>query len=229
MPDFDLEAALDRAERNPDKTPARVLREAEHLFAERGFDGVKIRDVSGAAGINVSTLHFHWKDKQTLYEAVCRLHARFLRRAFERVSRDLPAQELGSGDKIDRWLDHAVELLCEHPAIAPLALQSVSNQAPPGLPDLFQHDISLFRFIENEAGKLMMSAAPGSRASDRDTGAGDPMLAILNVFYFLIVAFSDSTLQRALLGGSLRESEAQQARLKSFTRRLLRQLLGAGR
>ena len=228
MPSFDLEAALDRAEQNPDKTPARVLREAERLFAERGFDGVRIRDVSGAAGINVSTLHFHWKDKQTLYEAVCRMHGRFLRWAFERANRDVPAEGLGSGDKIDRWIDHAVDLLTQHPAIAPLALQSVSTQAPPDLPKLFQHDLSLFHFIENEADKVMTSASPGSRRSRQDTGAGDPMLVVLNVFYFLIVAFSDSPLQRALLGGSLRESEAQQARFKSFARLLLRQLLGAG-
>ena len=145
------------------------------------------------------------------------------------MNRDASTQGLGGGDKIDRWIDHAVELLTLHPAIAPLALQSVSGRPPPDLPNLFLHDISLFHFIENEAGKVMASAPPGSPRNDPDTEAGDPMLVILNVFYFLIVAFSDSPLQRALLGGSLRESEAQQARFKSFARGLLRQLLGAGR
>jgi AcrR family transcriptional regulator len=212
MADFELEAALDRSEREPGATPARVLREAERLFAERGFDGVTIRDVASAAGINVSTLHFHWKSKRMLYEAVCRFHARPLLSAIEKARRGTKGERLAPAEQLARGIDHAIALMLEHPAIAPLAVQSVSLNDAPELPTLFRHDVSLFRLLESEVGKHMRAG---------DAADVEPMLAILAVFYFAIVAFSDSPLQQALLGGSVYESRALQERIRRFGRTLL--------
>ncbi len=213
MPDFDLEAALDRAEQNPGQTPARLLREAESLFARRGFEGVRTRDVASAAEVNISTLHFHWKDKGTLYEAVCRWHARLLRDAIERATEKILPNVRPDEKQIESWIEQMVLLLSQHPAIAPLALQSVSDQVPPELPSLFQHDVSLFRYVEQEVGKRMKE------------GGSDPSFSILSVFYFVIVAFGDSSLQRAVLGGSLLEEPELQDRFKRFLSRLLMSLL----
>jgi AcrR family transcriptional regulator len=213
MPDFDLEAALDRAGQNPGQTPARLLREAESLFARRGFDGVRTRDVASAAEVNISTLHFHWKDKGTLYEAVCRWHARLLRAAVERATEKILPNVRPDEKQLESWIDQMVLLLTQYPAIAPLALQSVSDQAPPELPSLFQHDVALFRYVEQEVGKRM------------NEGGSDPSFSILSVFYFVIVAFGDPSLQRAFLGGSLLEEPELQDRFKRFLIRLLMSLL----
>jgi AcrR family transcriptional regulator len=213
MPDFNLETALDRALQNPGQTPARLLREAESLFARRGFEGVRMRDVAGAAGVNISTLHFHWKDKGTLYEAVCRWHARLLRDAIARAAEELPSKVRLDEGQIESWIDQVVLLLTEQPAIAPLALQSVSDQTPPELPSLFQHDVALFRYAAREVGKRM------------NDGDSDPPFLILSVFYFVIVAFGDSSLQRAVLGGSLLNEPELQDRFKRFLSRLLMSLL----
>lgn len=56
-------------------TRDRILDEAEKLFAERGFYGVSIRDVTGAASVDVALVAYHFGNKQGLLEAV------FLRRA----------------------------------------------------------------------------------------------------------------------------------------------------
>jgi AcrR family transcriptional regulator len=56
-------------------TRDRILDEAEKLFAERGFYGVSIRDVTGAADVDVALVAYHFGNKQGLLEAV------FLRRA----------------------------------------------------------------------------------------------------------------------------------------------------
>ena len=213
MPEFDLQAALDRAEQNPDQTPARLLREAESLFAKRGFEGVRTRDVASAANVNISTLHFHWKNKGTLYEAVCRWHARLALAALERATEDIVPNQPPDQKLIESWIDQIVLLLTQHPAMAPLALQSVSDQAPPELPSLFQHDIALFRFGEQSLAKTMKASG------------GDPMFSILSVFYFVIVAFGDSSLQRAALGGSLAEEPEIQDRFKRFLSRLMMSLL----
>jgi AcrR family transcriptional regulator len=56
-------------------TRERILDAAEQLFAERGFYGVSVRDVTGMAGVDVALASYHFGNKQGLLEAV------FLRRA----------------------------------------------------------------------------------------------------------------------------------------------------
>lgn len=51
-------------------TKERILQVAEELFANKGFEGTRTRDIAEQAGINISTLHFHWKSKEDLYSAV---------------------------------------------------------------------------------------------------------------------------------------------------------------
>lgn len=52
-------------------TRDRVLEAAGSLFAEKGFEGATIRDICEAAGANVASVNYHFRDKETLYaEAV---------------------------------------------------------------------------------------------------------------------------------------------------------------
>ena len=51
-------------------TKERILQVAKELFAQKGFEGTRTRDIAEQAGINISTLHFHWKSKEELYTAV---------------------------------------------------------------------------------------------------------------------------------------------------------------
>lgn len=216
MADFDLERALDRAAATPGSRRAGVLRAAEQLFAARGYDGVRMRDVAAAARVNIATVHLHWQSKATLYEAVCRLHARELMAFVDRARREAESEALPLAEGIPRWVDAAVELLASRPAIAPLALQSVADQTPPDIPSLFRHDISLFRGFEREIRKAMAGR-------EREV---EPILALLAVFYFAIVAFGDSPLQRALLGGSVYTDADVRERVARFVRTLVAQLVG---
>ncbi len=53
-----------------EQTRGRILTAATQLFAERGFDGVRMRDLSAEAGANVATIAYHFGDKRGIYEAV---------------------------------------------------------------------------------------------------------------------------------------------------------------
>lgn len=48
----------------------RILRSAEHLFAERGIEAVSLRAVMAAAGTNVAAVHYHFGSKSALVEAL---------------------------------------------------------------------------------------------------------------------------------------------------------------
>ena len=41
-----------------------------HLIAEKGFEGLRVRDVAAAAGVNIATLHYYFPEKENLIQAV---------------------------------------------------------------------------------------------------------------------------------------------------------------
>ena len=55
---------------NPTGTRERLLAAAERLFAEQGYDGTSVRDVTVAAGANVAAVNYHFGGKERLYMEV---------------------------------------------------------------------------------------------------------------------------------------------------------------
>lgn len=55
-----------------------ILDAAEELFSEHGFDGVKLRTISGAAGVDVALVNYHFGPKRELFEAVLNRRAEVL-------------------------------------------------------------------------------------------------------------------------------------------------------
>jgi AcrR family transcriptional regulator len=53
-----------------ERTKERILRAAEKLFAEHGYDGVSVRQIAAAAGVQLALLSYHFKTKEGLYRAV---------------------------------------------------------------------------------------------------------------------------------------------------------------
>ena len=52
------------------QTQERILRVAERLFAEHGYDGVSVRTIASGAGAQVALLHYYFRSKLGLYRAV---------------------------------------------------------------------------------------------------------------------------------------------------------------
>lgn len=57
-------------------TPARILEAAERLFSTRGIDGVSLREITAAAGVNSAALHYHFGSKEAVLEELFALRAR---------------------------------------------------------------------------------------------------------------------------------------------------------
>ena len=62
--------SLQKTRESPASTKARILEAAEEVFATRGFEGASTREIAARAGVNISSLHYHWESKETLYFAV---------------------------------------------------------------------------------------------------------------------------------------------------------------
>jgi AcrR family transcriptional regulator len=51
-------------------TTERILDAAERLFADHGFEGTSIRQIVDAAKVNLAAIHYHFRSKEALLEAV---------------------------------------------------------------------------------------------------------------------------------------------------------------
>ncbi len=57
----------------------RLLDAAEEMFAQKGFNGTSIRDLTTKANCNLASINYHFGDKQELYEELFRWRLREMR------------------------------------------------------------------------------------------------------------------------------------------------------
>ncbi len=63
---------MERTQGGPDQTRDKVLNEAERLFAQKGFNAVSVREITGAAGVHLSAVNYYFGSKKNLYGEVFR-------------------------------------------------------------------------------------------------------------------------------------------------------------
>lgn len=61
---------------NDQATHERILDAAERLFADAGFNGISLRRITTAAGVNLAAVNYHFGDKESLYAEVLRRRLR---------------------------------------------------------------------------------------------------------------------------------------------------------
>lgn len=91
-----------------------ILAAAEEVFATYGYAGASTRAIVKRAGVNISSLHYHWSSKERLYFAVFEdIYARItevIRATFETCARDkldrLATMTSVMAALIDFFLDH---------------------------------------------------------------------------------------------------------------------------
>jgi len=111
---------LEKARLDPTSMKARILSSARLLFGRYGFNGTPTRAIAKAVGIDISTLYYHWGEKQDLYEAVIlEIHAEILSKFRE-------IEALAGGRPLAARLEIAIEVMCDylfsHPEVANLFL-----------------------------------------------------------------------------------------------------------
>src|SRR3979409_62859 len=88
----------------PDRRGA-LVSAAYNQLAQRGFEGLRTREVAAEAGVNIATLHYYFPSKEILIGAVlAHAMARF------RSTRDVAAS---TGDQLRRHFDGLRRLLRE--------------------------------------------------------------------------------------------------------------------
>lgn len=111
---------LEKARKDPDSMKARILHKARLIFGQYGFHGATTRMIAEEVGIDISTLYYHWGEKNDLYEAVILDINEDLRTKLldvENVIHGLPIEK-----RLSISLDLMTEYLFEHSEVSNLIL-----------------------------------------------------------------------------------------------------------
>ena len=102
---------------------ATILRVAEDVFAERGYDRARLDDVAQRVGIRRASLLYHFKDKGALYGAVLDSIFADLIESYRRVlDGDGPA-----GERLEQTVDLWLDVTARRPSIVRIMLREIAH------------------------------------------------------------------------------------------------------
>lgn len=103
-----MASPLEKARQDPESMKGKILTAARRLFGEYGFHGVTTRMIAKEVGIDISTLYYHWGEKQDLYEAVLTDLDDEIRDKLREIER------IVKGKPIDVRLEVAIDVMSDH-------------------------------------------------------------------------------------------------------------------
>ncbi len=128
-------------------TEEKIFESATLVFLEKGMDGARMRDIAERAGINKSLLHYYYRSKDRLFDAVFDKLAGVIFRRFTPIF----DASLSLDDKIRFFFREHISFLQKNPALPSFILNEL-NRNPARIRKLIQKlDIeSLWTTLEEQ-------------------------------------------------------------------------------
>jgi AcrR family transcriptional regulator len=122
--------------RSPDRTREALLLAAKRLFALRGFDGVSVKELAEAAGVNVSLVSYHFEGKLGLYRTCIGQFGRERLAVAERILQEAKTRE-EFGVRLELFLEEVTTCHLSEPELSSLVHREC-ELAVPLIPDIFE-------------------------------------------------------------------------------------------
>lgn len=181
-----MPSRLEKARQDPNSMKAKILASARKIFGEYGYNDTTTRRIAGEVGIDISTLYYHWGEKQDLYEAVLKDVSDEIQSRLKEVEKKVSGQTLKSR------LEIAIDLMCDylfsHPEVANLILFGYFSKTRHGV----TMDIKIPEYISNIAVAMEL-------ATDKKTISIESKARILAVWNTVLNFISGENFFRPML------------------------------
>lgn len=208
-----MRSALEKARDAPSSTKARILGAAEEVFATKGFAGASTREIAAKANVNISSLHYHWESKETLYFAV---FENIYDRILDLVRRAMPeeAGQPATQSVVDEAVGGIFDYYADHPNVPKLLVRRLLENE--------ESHVDIERDILQPAWKVFAGwtqAFGGRKVKDVDS-----QLFMLTVQSVVLLFLLDSRQFTSLLGGSVYTPEVRR-RVRAHMIKLVHKML----
>jgi AcrR family transcriptional regulator len=138
-----------------DTTEDKILEAAQTVFIQKGMDGARMQEIANEAGINKALLHYYFRSKQKLFEAI-------FKKVFNQVFPGLETfihSELPFDKKLSIFIEKYIDFLLKNPFIPSFILKEI-HRDPKFLASVIQstgvNPKEVFYMLEKEmeAGKI---------------------------------------------------------------------------
>jgi TetR/AcrR family transcriptional regulator len=121
--------------KNTDTNEKKILNAAKNIFQKKGMSGARMQEIADKAGINKALLHYYYRSKQLLFEAVFYQAFSFIAPKLGTVlNADKPLFE-----KIKQFTESYINFVLAHPYLPSFIIHEL-NQNPEFAQKLLQHN-----------------------------------------------------------------------------------------
>ncbi|MGB7843420.1 MAG: TetR/AcrR family transcriptional regulator [Salinimicrobium sp.] len=139
-----------------DKTEDHILSAAEKVFQRKGMDGARMQEIANEAGINKAMLHYYFRSKRFLFEAVFIKAFSIIAPEINRVVND----DIPLFEKIKQFTHSYIDFIQKHPYLPNFIIQELNRdsnfisvlQSKKGFPDFRKFKVQVER--EARDGKI---------------------------------------------------------------------------
>ncbi|QRM91046.1 TetR family transcriptional regulator [Lacinutrix sp. WUR7] len=106
-----------------ENTEEQILDAAKHIFQSKGMDGARMQEIADKAGINKAMLHYYYRSKQLLFEAV-------FKNAFSLLAPQLNAilnDDSSIEEKVKNFTSDYITFIVKHPYLPNFIIQELNR------------------------------------------------------------------------------------------------------
>ena len=104
-------------------TESSILSAAKKVFQNKGMDGARMQEIADKAGINKAMLHYYYRSKQLLFEAVFKNAFALLAPQLNKVLNDDSSIE----NKIRNFTSNYISFIIKHPYLPTFIIQELNR------------------------------------------------------------------------------------------------------
>lgn len=104
-------------------TEGQILEAAKDVFQQKGMDGARMQEIANKAGINKAMLHYYYRSKQLLFEAVFSSAFALLAPQLNKIlNSDSPIEE-----KVKNFTHNYISFIAKHPYLPNFIIQELNR------------------------------------------------------------------------------------------------------
>ncbi|WP_437395438.1 TetR/AcrR family transcriptional regulator [Flagellimonas lutimaris] len=111
------------AKTKDENTEEQILKAAKSIFQTKGMDGARMQEIADKAGINKAMLHYYYRSKQLLFEAV-------FKNAFSLLAPQLNAilnDDSSIEEKVKKFTSNYISFISKHPYLPNFIIQELNR------------------------------------------------------------------------------------------------------
>lgn len=100
-----------------------ILEAAKRIFLQKGMEGARMQEIANEAGINKALLHYYFRSKQKLFEAI---FTNLFKQIFPNIIKLMTSEE-PIEKKLKEFIENYIDILAKNPRLPAFILREINR------------------------------------------------------------------------------------------------------